>query len=80
MNGITISPAFDLPVVPDQTVTCIEYWYDRSVHLWTASRRNSDGMQIGNCEHAHSREEIMDTVNEWKVEHPAVVITKGNIV
>lgn len=48
-----------IPIERDETLACIEVWYDHDIKLWVVQRKNSAGDQIGEVDHyAHKRDAI----------------------
>ena len=40
----------------------IEYWYDRSTRCWWAREVDANGDQVGEADHAYTRDEILGRV------------------
>lgn len=59
-----------------QKVVVIEYWYDRSLRLWTILLMDAEGNQIGNAEYDARISDALVTCSRLKAEHPEARVVK----
>ena len=46
----------------------VEYWYDRSYRNWWCREVDADGNQVGDADHAYTKDEILARVTDWAEE------------
>jgi hypothetical protein len=49
----------------------IEFWYDRSIRLWTCLWLDAEGNQCGVAQYATVRSEMKELVEKMKITDPA---------
>jgi hypothetical protein len=57
-------------------VVKIEYWYDRSLRLWTILKMDRDGNQIGDADYEPRIDDLNLTLDEMRKEYPNAVFKK----
>jgi hypothetical protein len=55
----------------------IEYWYDRSLRLWTILKKDQDGNQIGCAEYAPNSGDLIQVMLKLQQEYPNAEVKKG---
>lgn len=57
--------------------TRIEYWYDRSLKLWTIIVKDEEGNQIGEAEYDVRISDVRVTLDRLKKDNPKALVLKG---
>lgn len=45
-------------------VGMVEYWYTRSYRCWWCAEYDAEGNQVGDAEHAYTKEEIIEIAEQ----------------
>jgi hypothetical protein len=60
----------------DETITIIEYWYNRQTRDWVVQLKTKDGYQVGSADYVYRKDQAQEIVKEYQLKYPEAKVIK----
>jgi hypothetical protein len=60
----------------DETITTIEYWYNRHETSWVVQLKTKEGYQVGTADYVYTKKEAENITKEYQLKYPTAKVIK----